>query len=367
MGEIETRAIGHYFLPFEIYLSEKDSGFLTGLPRTADFFYRNKVIANEYIYRAWKKYINIAPALIIKHPYLFLIKNNPKTRHLVPFRTWRLYRPWQLRDIHNSLPNSKIHFEFSQDELNFAEGELKKLGLSNGDQYIAFFARDPQFHGGSSTRPSFRDSDITTQIDAMEEMVKLGYKCIRMGKNARNRLGGESKNIIDYAFSPLRSDLLDLYILSKCKFMVSTGSGIDTIPMVFRKPVLYVNFSEWGHMDCVGINQVPLFIPKKFFYVSNKKYLSTTEICKLGVYQYSSEKEYIDNDVWWEDNTSQEIMDAVLEMELLVGKNNSKCHTGYSENQENFSQLVNSLRSPELVIEAKISHAFLNANPHYLR
>lgn len=366
LGEMETRAIGHFFLPFEIYFSEIDCGIHPRPKRALDLFYRNKKVGNSIVLMKWKKYVNIIPRLLIETPYLRLVRIDPNSKHLVPFRTWRSYRPWQTCDLYGALKKTKTHFEFSDGENQFAETQLNKIGITATDRFIIFFARDPQFHSGKKAPFSFRDSDINNQLQAMECMVEKGYKCIRIGSHQRDRLNYTSSEIIDYSFSSACSELVDLYLLSKCQFMVSTGSGIDTAVNVFRKPIVYVNAAEWGYFDNVRFHQAPLFIPKKIQRISTQEYLTATEICVLGANQYSSEESFFKNDIRWVDNSPHEIAEVVIEMERLFTVGLLSDDVSFTEKQLRFSELINSFREKDQKIEVKIGSNFLESNAYFL-
>ena len=48
-----------------------------------------------------------------------------------------------------------------------------------------------------------------------------------MGKVVKDKLESPNPMIIDYANSPYRSDIMDIYLLSKSFFTATTGTGID--------------------------------------------------------------------------------------------------------------------------------------------
>ncbi len=52
------------------------------------------------------------------------------------------------------------------------------------------------------------------------------------------------KNFFDYTQSHINFDVMDLYLISKCKFYVGTQSGILDLAYMFNKPVLTTNMCE---------------------------------------------------------------------------------------------------------------------------
>ena len=57
---------------------------------------------------------------------------------------------------------------------------------------------------------------------------------------------------------------MDLYIIKNCEFLISTGCGLDSLAMIFRKPILYLNY-----MGITAINngtQRDLFASNKLLF-----------------------------------------------------------------------------------------------------
>ena len=85
---------------------------------------------------------------------------------------------------------------------------------------------------------------------AAETLANKGYKIFRLGRRLKNHLH-QNSNIIDYANSEFRSDFLDLFIGKVCKFGVSTGTGIENVATVFRKPLCITAFHLNFHIFIV--------------------------------------------------------------------------------------------------------------------
>ena len=81
--------------------------------------------------------------------------------------------------------------------------------------------------------------------------MQIGYKIFRLGKKVKKSFTSKNSNIIDYANSEFRSDFLDLFIGKVCKFGVSTGTGIENVATVFRKPLCIVHVPfELSYFHC---------------------------------------------------------------------------------------------------------------------
>ena len=106
---------------------------------------------------------------------------------------------------------------------------------------------------------------------------------------------------------------MDLYLISKCEFMISTCSGIDGIAHVFRRPTLYVNYLQWGGIDCYTEAQVPIFIPKLLKWKINGKLLTLEEIVQFRANELSFQEQYEDLGIEVIENSEDEILGVVEE------------------------------------------------------
>jgi putative glycosyltransferase (TIGR04372 family) len=95
-------------------------------------------------------------------------------------------------------------------------------------------------------------------------------------------------------------------------FICSTD-GIAGIPLVFRTPIVFVNFMPVGYMwtwskDC-------LFIPKKLWLRQEKRFLTFRETFETGVAWFVGTNQYDEFDIETIENTAEEISDLVIEMD----------------------------------------------------
>lgn len=363
-GELETRSIGHSSCCIDTYLHEKDLGIIPNKNRTYDIWIKNKTVANTVLLEKWRKYLNIYP-----HNFNFiweyLNKYDFGKEFLIPFRHWRYYSDkWPnvgnaYRDINNVLDKSNPHINFTPEEIKIGEKFFKENNISK--KPILFFARDSKYYQKKkgSELSNIRNSPITDQIKAIEEMCKNNF-CIRIGSAANMELKIKNNNFLDYSFSNYRSDLNDLYIMSKCRFLVSTGSGIEQIALLFRKPIVLVNATETEYRLNPLFNPLyKLFIPKKIFSLKKNRFLTFSEIFKIGCDNLQTSKDYLKRNLILINNTEKEIKDVVIEMDLrLQGK---WIETYEAVNLQKKYWKINSFKDmPE--IKCKIGSNFLKEN-----
>jgi putative glycosyltransferase (TIGR04372 family) len=370
-GEIETRSVGHFGLPIEIYLSEQDLGINKCKIRHYDVWIKNKTVANKLLLTKWKKYLNIYPHFL-KPIWIFIRKYKFLHDFLIPFRHWRNYgMRWpnighQHLDIYNVLDKVKCHISFSQEE----ELKASKFLLDNNidKKFIIFFARDSAYREDELKikydGAEFRNSPIELQSEAIEFMCKK-YKCLRMGTKQKYELIINNNNFIDYSFSKYKSDLNDLYLLSRSFFIVSTGSGFDQMGIMFRTPIVLINAVENEYRYNPLYNSpIKLYIPKKIFSFELNRNLTFSEIFNIGAHNLDEKKKYEQRYLKTINNTPKEILDVVVEMEKRL--NNEWTETNEDIELQNEYWKINSFNQmPKF--NCRIGSNFLKSNLDLLK
>ena len=150
-------------------------------------------------------------------------------------------------------------------------------------------------------------------------MTSKGYKAIRLGKNETKKISFDDPNIIDYATSTYRSDFLDVYLVSKSEFMISSNTGANELPVLFRKPRLIVDYYD---IPALEFHPLKLMImPKKFQSLKTGNLVSFEEAFekKLNYIHINSKV----NDLGYEiiDNSELEIKQATENFYNLMNNN----------------------------------------------
>ena len=316
LGEIESRVFGHFVLAPEIYLSEIDAGIHGGNSKTIDIFYLNKKVTNGVVEKIWNKKFNIFPRIIIEPTHKLLLNFFSSSKHLVPFRHWRNNWIWQTYDLHNIMPKTSCHLTFSKEELSLGSKYFLRKGIVDEDFVVCFYARSGKYYSDCS----LRNSSISIQYDAIKYLASIGIKCIRVGSDDKSPISIYDKNIIDYSASDETCNLLDLLIQKRSNFMISTGSGVDSVSHAFRKPTLYVNLAEWYGIERYCNYQVPIFVPKLYRWRKDGSYLKFDEIIQTRANRFSFPKDLNKLGIFQVDNTPEEVLKATIEMYMRVNK-----------------------------------------------
>lgn len=206
---------------------------------------------------------------------------------------------------------------FSESEGKEAREKMLKMGLQG--EYICLHARDngtkgKEFGEGRAERSSARNCDINSLKKASLYIREQNMHVVRMGKFEDQICN--IPDILDYA-NKYQDDLLDFYLLANCKFMIGSDSGLTTVALYWRTPVLMINTLGivYGYEGQV-YTETTMYIPKKFYSEKKQRYLNLYEICDMENKCDWTENnvEYVKYGIAIQDNTEEEIYLAVKEM-----------------------------------------------------
>ncbi|TGK17259.1 TIGR04372 family glycosyltransferase [Leptospira fluminis] len=340
---IGSHRMGHFIFDVECLLAEKE--LHPEQYKGINLYYYNKVVCNSQWDLMTRRKLRIYS--ISRH----LAWANSK----IPFGDF-LEKPsisvkYATADPHRYMDKTKPHLSFTEEENRRGRAFLQSLGMKEGDKFVCFNIRDEAYmntHYGTSSSFNqftanhhwFRNSDISLYYKAMQALAEKGYWVFRMGKVTEKEVGVSGGKIVDYPKSGFRSDFLDMWLGGNCHFMVTTGSGIDTLCHAFRIPEVCVSLIPVTIVAYMYTNSISIF--KYLKYIGGKR-LTLDEMTRSGIWELGSSQSFLDQGLEWEDNTSEDIYEAVFEMV-------SRLDGGWKESEEDkilqkkFWQFV--LRSP---------------------
>lgn len=158
------------------------------------------------------------------------------------------------RDVEGLFARYNVKIPFLPEETAEALAWLRSKGWKEGEPFVCLLVRDNEYlaqaslHGNGSPKAyegwsyhDYRNSDIETYVPAIQWLASQEVWVIRMGKLMAKPLPSEMDHVIDYAFDPSKSDLLDIWLFANCTGCISTATGPDMISLVYDKPLLFVN------------------------------------------------------------------------------------------------------------------------------
>ena len=366
---IDGGRIGHFAGNPEVYLCEIDEGINRPAQWYVDLFYLiDKKNSNKQLLKMWQRVLHIWPKWILFPIQIINSKIPGGKLHVIG------YNSNHDRDIQNLFDKHPKHIFFNETEKKRGMTYLKKMGLKKSDKIVCLQVRDSAFL--SSKYPekdwkyhNFRDSNIDDYILAAEELVKKGYIVIRMGAKVNKSISTNNPKIIDYATNGMRSDFMDVYLAWACEFILTTGSGWDSISMNnFRKPIVMTNFAPLGVLGTYHNNMICVL--KKYYSLLEKRILNHSEIYENDIFFSLRQRNFDDKNISVINNTSKEIKDACNEM--VERLNNSWSFLEDDEKLQNqFWYLYQSKKKLNGwtfhgKIKARIGTLFLRDNPEFL-
>lgn len=211
--------------------------------------------------------------------------------------------------------NAGSSLQFNEKEEKEGQDLLERM-KAKGSWFICFHARDSSylkktFEGMDSSYHNYRDCNIENYLKAAEYITKQGGYAVRMGSVVEKKLPHlKNKKIIDYAAN-FRTDFGDIYLLAKCKFFLSSTSGLFQVSTLFDAPVAHANLVP---IEYPTFRKDDLFIPTKIWSKQKKRFLMFKEIIKSGAGVFLRTDKYEEAGLVSVENTPEEILDLAVEM-----------------------------------------------------
>ena len=310
-GGLWNQHIGHYAMCTELFLCKKDiENTSTKSNHIIDIFYlRSKTCSNNYLTIMWKRQLKIMPSLPIKALAI--------TNKIIPGGSFHdIGLPAFDRDIDSLLEVTSIHLKFTDNEKRFGEQQLRAMGIKNNSPFICLLVRDDAYYDSTFSFTNYRNANVNNYLLAAESLTKMGYYIIRMGVKVNTEIKSSNSMIIDYANNGMRNEFMDIYLASKCAFCITTGSGWDNLPNIFRKPVVYTNLMPIA--DFPSSSHRFLNITKSFISKIDGHELTLKEIISKGLLYSKNSCDYEKNDIELRENTPEEINDVAIEMHKRI-------------------------------------------------
>ncbi len=154
------------------------------------------------------------------------------------------------RDLTGLIWSTDCQPPFTPEENAYCQSWLASVGISLGEPFVTLIVRDGEYT--AVTWPEdlsfhdYRNSDVETFIPAINWLAEQSVWVIRMGKIMKTPLRMRNHRVIDYSFRTDRNDLLDIWLMANATGCISTSTGLDSVAVVYRRPILYLNALSLG-------------------------------------------------------------------------------------------------------------------------
>lgn len=300
---------GHLALEPENGLCVRDAGLSSTwaqrhAPRTVTWWNFGKPAdsPNPTLLRMWKRSITIPPSWWIAA----ILRISTRHGFLAPDIV-----DASLFGVGNALDSSPTHLRVSSRESLQARRELEALGIADDARIVTLAVRDPAYFstfGPALSNGAMRDRDIADFAPAALALAERGWTVVRLGHRVKSGIGVTHPNVIDYATSGRRSELLDVVLPLKSRFMVSTLTGPDAVALVGRRPVLYVDVPLYAQV--FHSTELSTWVPARLVAESGEMSLRTA--FDSGVGWFEAPEEFVAARVRVERSTPGDIAEYVL-------------------------------------------------------
>lgn len=309
-----TDRIGHLALEPDCLLKEQAMGHLSH--RKWIMLAPQGRCANEHLLTYWL-------------PYFHVVRNNTLCFIIASMSRWGLMRfsvDHYICAIGRAQKAYRIYAEWkdrpptlalSAEDDQWGNEMLNKLGIPKDAWFICVHARSSGFSMVDEKLHEHRNSHIENAIPAMFEIVKRGGWVIRIGDSTMKPLPA-MEHIIDYINHPLKSARLDIILCAKARFLLGNTSGIALVGTIFGVPCALANMTP---ISAMGISPKDISIPKLLWSISQRRYLTFSEIFSsyLACSQYTHT--FIDAGIRLEENSSEDIKELAIEMLARLTEN----------------------------------------------
>ena len=297
-GMIWSNRLGHMAGNMECYLCEREAGLSRGL----DFWYHGSEPANAHLAKMLARVVRIDPTPFTRICSL--------VNQLFPGGEKHNIDTVQVdRDIHNLFEKYPPQLSFTLEEIVSGETGLRTLGIPERAKWVYLIVRDHAKHPQLPYH-SYRNAYIKDFAQAALALAERGYYVVRMGKNVAEPMPVQHPRIIDFAMRKPHDDFMAMYLGAYCAFCLSTGTGPDAIPVIFRRPVCYVNYAPFEYLQTYNAGSLAIWKHHE----KDGKRMTVDEIVASGAGHFMRADEFEEAGITLVDNTPEEIAQVAIEM-----------------------------------------------------
>jgi putative glycosyltransferase (TIGR04372 family) len=310
---------GHLALEPEIFLAEREVMKATNAShgRFISIWSLGPVTkqSNRFLAKKWKDELLVLPS--------WFVDSLHRAGLVFPFL--KLEEPkLSITGSLNGLDKTDSHVSLSADEMEEGRKRLIEIGISPDEPYVCLIVRDGGHYKSKGDTESagyeLLNFDINDFAGVAEVLIESGFQVIRMGSGSERPFTSKPDGVVDYALSKNRSEFLDVYLAATCEFAVSTQTGPDSVCMLFRRPVLYVDVTRYCQFFFGS--KLATWSPARLH--KNGKILNLSEIVNSEIAWFKDPNLFSKNGISQQKSSSSELKELVLSYIRMRGREEVK-------------------------------------------
>lgn len=232
IGFLKTAWIGQMIVMGEIFLIKKKNK-----PKNCfDILISDKIISNKFVFKKLKERI-----LIINHNFVlvykiinYLAKKNEYFLEHISFKIDHCGDSNQELDLNDQI------LKLNESEINYGYEILKKNIKKKYKGIVLYCVRNNYYYNLNHPNTdwnhnNFRNYNFEDFIPSIDYLMAKGFLVIRFGSLNEKEIKINNELFVDYSFCKWKSDFMDFFLGYACSFCVTTGTGSDEFPKLFRK------------------------------------------------------------------------------------------------------------------------------------
>jgi len=314
INRIIGHRLGHFAANTDIYLTNKNNSIYRNLD--VNFFISKP--CNAQLHKMWKRRITVLPHFLVYPHYkvlkflskyfslakAFLVENNE-------------------RDYEGFINNTEPNLNFSTNELKKGEEFLKQFNLKLDSKFVCLTIRDKnylqkKFPNQNWDYHSYRNMNLKNFIKAINYLNEQGIMVFKMGYFSDEKTKINNKLFFDYSNSEFKSEFLDIFLGANCYFCISTDTGFDQIPFIFRRPVAYIT-DPIGSLKTFNKRSMSIF--SHYYFSPKNKKLSLREIFDKNISIFNKTSEIKNAEIDLLKPNEEEIESFVKDFKIYLENN----------------------------------------------
>ena len=297
---------GHLALEPEIFLAEREIMKATNAShgRVISIWSLGPVAkqSNTFLAKKWKDELLVLPS--------WFVGSLQRAGLVFPFLNLE-ERKLSITGSLNGLDKTDSHVSLSAEEIEEGRKRLIEIGISPDEPYVCLIVRDGGHYKSKGDTESagyeLLNFDINDFAGVAEVLIESGFQVIRMGSGSERPFTSKPDGVVDYALSKNRSEFLDVYLAATCEFAVSTQTGPDSVCMLFRRPVLYVDVTRYCQFFFGS--KLATWSPARLH--KNGKILNLSEIVNSEIAWFKDPNLFSKNGISQQKSSSNELKELV--------------------------------------------------------